>query len=378
MAVVAILALAGVGAVLGSLPATALVTPQPAISAAEHQAALEALRPPKRQRPVVALIAINNATETTDFIVPTSILRRAGVADVLTVATAPGPVQLYPALTVEADTTTTAFDAAYPEGADYVIVPAMSPDNDPVALAWINKQAESGAIIIGVCIGARVVSEAGLLDGKRATTHWFALRDMLKRHPTIESVADRRFVVDGNVVTTTGITASMPTMLTLIEAIAGSDRARAVADELGIDAWDARHDSGAFQLTRPFVTTVVGNVAALWNREEFGIPVADGIDEVTLALTADAWSRTYRSNAISFSPNASAITSRNGIRILPDRVTDSWASDRTIAIGADQAPAAAFDQSLEAIGQRYGAPTADVVAMQLEYDRSANPVQKEQ
>ena len=328
---VATLSLAAGGAVIGSLPAASLVTPQPAIGAEEHQAALDALRPPKRERPVIALIAINNATETTDFVVPVSILRRADIADVVTVATEPGPVKLYPALTVEADTTIAAFDEAYPEGADYVIVPAMSPDNDPVALAWINKQAESGAIIIGVCIGARVVSESGLLDGKRATTHWFALRDMLARHPAIEPVANRRFVIDGNVVTTTGITASMPTMLTLIEAIAGHDRAQEVADELGIDRWDARHDSGAFRLTRPFVTTVVGNVAAFWNREEFGIPIADGIDEVTLALTADAWSRTYRSSALSVAPNALGRHVQGGHPVSPgpcDRQLGGRTDDR--------------------------------------------------
>ena len=49
----------------------------------------------------------------------------------MAVATEPGPVELYPALTVEPDATVAAFDARYPDGADYVIVPAMSRDDDP-------------------------------------------------------------------------------------------------------------------------------------------------------------------------------------------------------------------------------------------------------
>jgi transcriptional regulator GlxA family with amidase domain len=67
-----------------------------------------------------------------------------------------------------------------------------------------------------------------LLDGKRATTHWYYLKELRGEHPTIRYVADRRLVVDGAVATTTGITASMPMSLTLIEAIAGRDKAQAV------------------------------------------------------------------------------------------------------------------------------------------------------
>ena len=112
------------------------------------------------------------------------------------------------------------------EGADYVIVPAMSRDDDPAALQWIRSQAAKGATIVGVCAGAKVVGDAGLLDGKRATTHWYFLKELREEHPAIRYVADRRLVVDRGVATTTGITASMPMSLTLIEAIAGRDKAR--------------------------------------------------------------------------------------------------------------------------------------------------------
>ena len=80
-----------------------------------------------------------------------------------------------------------------------------------------------------------------------------------------------RFVVDGAVATTTGITASMPMMLTLIEAIAGGDKAEAVARDLGFMDWDARHNSDAFRFNRSFALTILGNVLAFWNREELGL-----------------------------------------------------------------------------------------------------------
>jgi transcriptional regulator GlxA family with amidase domain len=122
-----------------------------------------------------------------------------------------------------------------------------------------------------VSAGAKVVAAAGLLDGKRATTHWYYLKAMLSKHPGIAQVKDRRFVVDRGVATTTGITASMPMMLTLIEAIGGRAKAEAVALELGLAHWDARHRSDAFVFNRRFALTVMGNAAALWNHEQLGL-----------------------------------------------------------------------------------------------------------
>src|SRR4030095_2207394 len=127
------------------------------------------------------------------------------------------------------------------------------------------NQSAKVAIIIGVCVGAKVVGDAGLLHGKRATTHWYSVKELREKHPTMRYIEDRRLVVDGGVATTTGITASMPMSLTLIEAIAGRDKAEAVGRELGLTDWDARHDSEAFKFTRRFALTAIGNTLAFWN-----------------------------------------------------------------------------------------------------------------
>ena len=185
---------------------------------------LAALKPPKRRRPLIAIVGINDATEVSDDLMPYGVLRRADVADVVLLATEPGPVTLYPALKIEPEATVAAFDAQHPDGADYVIVPAMSRDDDPAALQWLKSQAAKGATIIGVCVGALVVGEAGLLDGKRATTHWYDVEDLLEKHPAIHYVAERRLVVDQGVATTTGITASMPISLTLMRPLAAARR----------------------------------------------------------------------------------------------------------------------------------------------------------
>lgn len=356
----------GFGAWFWTLPAP-VAAAAPPVPQSETDAALASLRPPKRARPLVAIVGINDSTETTDYLVPYGILRRADIADVMTLATAPGPVTLFPALKVEPDATVAEFDARHPEGADYVIVPAMSRDDDPTVLTWLKSQAERGAIIVGICAGAKVVGAAGLLDGRRATTHWYYLEEMLQRNPEIDHVADRRIVVDQGVATTTGITASMPMMLTMIEAIAGPEKARDTARELGLQQWSARHASSAFVFTRSFAATVLGNVLAFWNREHLGIALEPDVDEVSLAMVADAWSRTYRSRAVTFAGSAEVIHTRNGIRVIPDRIAAGWPPEHLVSTFPQRRPAEALNQTLRAIAAHYGDDTAKIVAMQLEY-----------
>ena len=337
------------------------------IAPSEVDAMLAALKPPKRQRPLVAIIGVNEGTEVTDYLMPYGILSRANVADVLAVATRPGPVRLYPALQVEAQVSAEDFDRRYPEGADYVVVPAMHRDDDPLALGWIRNQARRGAIVIGVCAGAKVVAEAGLLADKRATTHWYYLKALRKRHPTIRYVPNRRMVVDQGVVTTTGISASMPMSLTLIEAIAGRGKAQEVAGQLGLAQWDARHDSEAFRFTRAFALSIIGNKLAFWKHERAGIELRAGVDEVSLALVADMWSRTYRSRAVTFSGSGAGQRSRGGLLIIPDEVVADRPSGEQLLTIEDAPPARVLDETLRAIAARYGPPTANVVAMELEY-----------
>jgi putative intracellular protease/amidase len=361
-----VLAVGGFSYWMFSLPGTPDAAPAPVVAPHETAAILAALAP-KRARPVIAIVGLNEGTETTDYLMPYGILKRADVADVFALATQPGSVQLYPALTVEPDATIADFDAQHAGGADYVIVPAMTQSDAPIVLDWLRAQSRKGAIIIGVCVGATVVANAGLLDGKRATTHWYYLKDMLEKHPSIQYVRDRRFVVDDGVMTTTGISASMPMSLTLIEAIAGRERAVAVAGELGITHWDASHASGRFAFTRQFAWKVMTNKAAFWKHETLGLELKPGVDEVSVALVADALSRTYRSRVVTYAADRTALATKSGLKLVPDEARNGWVADTQLEPIWERPPPLALEGALAEVARRHGKKTRDIVATQLEF-----------
>ena len=154
LGVAGLLVMIGLAWIYSLPPAPTISSPAP-ITKEETAATIEALRPPKRKRPLVAIIGLNEATEMTDYLMPYGIIKRADVADVEALAAEKGPVTLYPTLKVEPDATLADFDVRHPEGSDYVIVPAMSRDDDLTIAQWIREQSAKGAIIIGVCAGAR-------------------------------------------------------------------------------------------------------------------------------------------------------------------------------------------------------------------------------
>jgi len=340
-------------------------TPPLPVSVDEHALAVAGLRPPKRARPLVAVIGDSAGTETTDFLLPYAVLSQSNVADVVALGTSAGAMTLMPALKMLLPDTLAAFEVRHPDGADYVVVPAMHVSDNPQILAFVKEQHLKGATIVGICSGVKILSNAGLLRDRRATGHWFDADGLRKDNPGMQWVADRRYVVDRGVVTTTGITASMPVSLALVEAMAGPERAAALAAQLGVPGWDAQHDSAAFGLTARLAWTLATNKLAVWGQEDIALPLEAGMDDAALALAADAYSRTYRSQAVTTSNSRAPVRTRSGLLVVPDRI--SAAGDGAWKVTQPPRPLQVLDAALQDISQRYGERTAEWVATQMEY-----------
>lgn len=353
----AVLALAGCGADVPSPPPIDAAT-------AAHQASafIEAIKPRREGKPVIAIVARNDGTEITDFLLTHAVLQRADIAEVHAVAPRTGRVSLYPALQVEVTQDLASFDQSHPAGADYVIVPAMSDTNDGAILAWLKQQSDLGAHIIGICAGALVVGNAGLLDQRHFTTHWFYLKELRENHPTAMYVPHQRYVIDSNIATTTGITASVPTMLALIESIGGRDKAQALATEIGVVSWTPVHDSSAFGLNFSRGLRYVLNKAAFWRDDQMRVDVVDGMDDISLAFAADAWSRTGHITVQAAAPGP--VKLRSGITLLPESPPEDAS---LLPLASNLKPMEQLDRTLCAIGSRFGTARQEWVRMELEY-----------
>ena len=102
----------------------------------------------------------------------------------------------------------------------------------PGMIAFLRRAPGWCRRVAATCTGAFILAEAGLLDGRRATTHWAYARDLRTRFPHIKTDEDRIFVVDGPIWTSAGMTAGIDLALMMVESDLGPEIARAVAKKL--------------------------------------------------------------------------------------------------------------------------------------------------
>ncbi|OVZ60593.1 AraC family transcriptional regulator [Pigmentiphaga sp. NML080357] len=102
----------------------------------------------------------------------------------------------------------------------------------PGLAAFVRRSLETSRRIAAPCTGAFVLAEAGVLDGRRATTHWRFARDLQRRYPRVAVEEDQIFIVDGSIWTSAGMTATIDLALAMVENDHGQEVSRTVARRL--------------------------------------------------------------------------------------------------------------------------------------------------
>ncbi|WP_026421211.1 helix-turn-helix domain-containing protein [Actinokineospora inagensis] len=160
--------------------------------------------------------------------------------------------------------------------ADTVIVPnrpdPVSPAR-PEVLAAIARAAARGARLVSFCTGAFTLADAGVLDGRRVTTHWRWVAEFARRHPTVHLEPDVLFVDDGDVLTAAGSAAALDLGLHIIRRDHGAETANAVGRRL---IFAGHRDGGQRQFVdRPLPATVDTSLAPVlaWARTRLDRPL---------------------------------------------------------------------------------------------------------
>ncbi len=173
-----------------------------------------------------------------------------------------------------------------------LIVPAaFEPSDDVVEL--VREAHRRGVRIASICTGAFVLAAAGVLDGRRATTHWAHADNLARRYPEVEVVVDALYVDEGDVLTSAGITAGLDLCLHLVRRDHGSAVAAAVARRL---VMAPHRDGGQAQ----FITTpvVAGNDSLepvmRWMRDHLAEPLTLSTIAAHAAMSPRTLSRQFR------------------------------------------------------------------------------------
>ena len=121
---------------------------------------------------------------------------------------------------------------------DIVVIPGgivTQELSEPEVISWIAATARASRLTASVCTGAFLLAQADLLTGKSATTHWEDIDDLKKMFPSIKVQTNKRWIDEGMVITSAGISAGIDMSLHIVERMAGRDLALRTARQLEFD-----------------------------------------------------------------------------------------------------------------------------------------------
>jgi len=181
-------------------------------------------------------IVLYPGVELLDFAGPGEVFAAAGDAfRVYTVAETKQPLVSEGFLTVVPE-----FSIADAPAPDVLVIPGGSVRSvirSPAMLAWVKQVTAKDEVTMSVCNGALVLAENGTLAGLKATTHWSALAALRAREPRATILDDARFVDNGRVITTAGVSAGIDGALHLVARLLGDAEAAEVAHYMQYE-WD--------------------------------------------------------------------------------------------------------------------------------------------
>jgi putative intracellular protease/amidase len=255
-------------------------------------------------------IFVFEGVQIIDYTAPWEVFGHAGVNnqpafEIYTVAQKAGPITTAMGMSVNPK-----FTFANAPKADVLVLPGGNVDahmDDPGVKRWVQETARNAEIVLSVCNGAFFLGRAGLLDGLEATTFEGLIDELRRAAPKARVVRDRRFVDNGKIITSAGLSSGIDGALHVIERLLGKGSAQVAATALEYD-WRPdggyvramladRYLDGAYQAIRQFERTVVSHEGTRerWETRwlvKTDLSPKDALDRFERAIpAANGWSR---------------------------------------------------------------------------------------
>jgi len=289
-------------------------------------------------------------------------------------------------------------DAGVAPEPDVLVVPAVAAPNGKQEVSlreWIGRRVDRGAHLLGVCNGSRLLATSGLLDGRRATAHWSSIGGLQRSRPQVGWVRGQRYVQDGTLTTTAGVTSGIFGALRLVEQLAGAPEAQRVGQELAYPGWtlhgptEIRAQRGA-----PHELAYLLAVVFPWLRPTVGVGRIEEVGELEVAAPFEVYASSFAARTVPIAAEA-AVTTRHGLCLIAmpasagapridrpvvagvgaveevDAQLLGWAADRGLNIelpnGGQAAGQFSFDAMLGDLAGHSDQTTARVTAKSIEY-----------
>ncbi|MGB7926235.1 MAG: DJ-1/PfpI family protein [Pyrinomonadaceae bacterium] len=225
--------------------------------------------------------------------------------NVYTVGEKPGTITTNMNMTVTPNYT---FDNA--PKPDIIVLPGgnVGPHrNNPKVIKWVQERANEAEYVMSVCNGAFYLGQAGLLDGLTATTFYGMIDDLKTLAPKAKIVRDQRFVDNGKIITTAGLSSGIDGALHLVEKIAGYGRAQEIALNMEYN-WQPDSGYARASLADRYLRKVVG--------QGFDIPPDAGWKVLDQKGGRDNWEKNWEVRIDSPAPDV--------LKIIDAKLSEGW------------------------------------------------------
>jgi AraC family transcriptional regulator, transcriptional activator FtrA len=313
------------------------------------------------QKRTAVVIAANRGSEGSDFLAPYAVIAQSGAFNLYAVAPERRITHLFPGrpsqrgVDIMPHYSFADYDAAVGGAPDLIVIPYLPFEQDPeypLILEWIRRHAGPNTIVLSICAGAKAVADTGLLDGRRATTHHYTFAAIAKARPAVQLVEGVRYVEDGTMISSAGVTAGVDATLFALQRILGREAALGVAQQIG-------YPHARFLDDPSYTPPVAGKTGVFLagsrlGNSQLGVALYAGMDELALASVIDTYPQVGSVTVQTIAPEREVLLSRHGLALVPRwSFADAPALDRLILPGraAGAATAATFAAWAETRGE---------------------------
>ncbi|WP_134686949.1 DJ-1/PfpI family protein [Brevibacillus migulae] len=305
---------------------------------AEHIALERKVPIHQPNKPTVAVVLGSPITEIFDFMVPYELFAMTDAYNVYAVAPNHEVTSLTGGLDIIPHYSFAEMDRLLGKSPDLIVVPYMPMVDEmkyqPVR-KWLKKHANTE--ILSICSGAMNLADAGLLNGKSSTIHWRIVDQVKRNYPDTDWVRDRRYIQEGNMMNSAGLTSGIDAVLRVISQHLGEPTAEKIANEINYPSYHFVENAEVEPFYIDWTEAIYYlNLAFQFDKEKIGVLLYDGMEEGALASVFDTYAPLGTTKMFTLTNEDRTIVTKHNLNLIA-RFHDSnaLALDRFFVTGTE-------------------------------------------